>query len=436
MPTDRWNRLERLFTEAVEQPADTRAAFLAVACGPMRACATSSLPWCRQPRHQATSCRRPRSTSSRGRSPARDGAFSPAIGSAPTASSGGSGPAGRARCGGRATSASRATWRSSCCCRIPSSAAERVQAFQREARAAGALNHTNVLTVYDVGEHDGAPYLVTECLEGEPLRARLGAGPVAIDTALDIALQVGPRPGGGTRTRHRPSRPQARERLPRARRPRQDPRLRARDAARRGPARPRLHTRRPASRRDRSLPARPVTWRPSRCAARPPMGARTSSRSASMLYEMIAGQRPFQADSTLATLEAVLTRQPADLVARESGDPASAVSHVVRRCLEKSPDDRFANIAELVSALDAIIESRTRPPPPGLGALLRRPRVMVPHRGDRPRGRCSGPGDGAWRRPARWARTVAAPQIRAALESWRQRRGVSPRAPGAGRPAR
>ena len=45
--------------------------------------------------------------------------------------------------------------------------------FQHEARAAGTLNHPNVLTVYDVGEHDGAPYLVTECLEGESLRERL-----------------------------------------------------------------------------------------------------------------------------------------------------------------------------------------------------------------------------------------------------------------------
>jgi FdhD protein len=46
-----------------------------------------------------------------------------------------------------------------------------------------------VLTVYDIGEHCGAPYIVTECLEGEPLRARLNAGTLPVDTALDIALQ-------------------------------------------------------------------------------------------------------------------------------------------------------------------------------------------------------------------------------------------------------
>ncbi len=71
-----------------------------------------------------------------------------------------------------------------------SGADERMQAFEREARAAGSLNHPGVLTVYDVGDHAGAPYLVTECLDGESLRARIAAGPVPVDTALDIAIQT------------------------------------------------------------------------------------------------------------------------------------------------------------------------------------------------------------------------------------------------------
>jgi serine/threonine protein kinase len=67
---------------------------------------------------------------------------------------------------------------------------ERVRAFEREARAAGTLNHPNVLTVYDVGDYHGAPFLVTECLEGESLRTRLGAGALPVDAALGIADQV------------------------------------------------------------------------------------------------------------------------------------------------------------------------------------------------------------------------------------------------------
>ena len=49
----------------------------------------------------------------------------------------------------------------------------RLQRFEAEARAAGALDHPNVLVVYDVGRHAGAPFIVSELLEGETLRARL-----------------------------------------------------------------------------------------------------------------------------------------------------------------------------------------------------------------------------------------------------------------------
>src|SRR5258708_13485276 len=51
--------------------------------------------------------------------------------------------------------------------------AERLKRFEQEARAASALNHTNILSIFDVGSHEGAPYLVMELLEGETLRERL-----------------------------------------------------------------------------------------------------------------------------------------------------------------------------------------------------------------------------------------------------------------------
>src|SRR2546426_7793176 len=50
---------------------------------------------------------------------------------------------------------------------------DRLRRFELEARAAGILNHPNVLAIYDVGTHEGAPYLVTELLEGDTLRERL-----------------------------------------------------------------------------------------------------------------------------------------------------------------------------------------------------------------------------------------------------------------------
>jgi tRNA A-37 threonylcarbamoyl transferase component Bud32/dipeptidyl aminopeptidase/acylaminoacyl peptidase len=62
--------------------------------------------------------------------------------------------------------------------------------LQREARLAGGLSHPNIVAVYDVGEHGGAPYIVTELLEGETLRERLRRGPVPLSTALEWAIQI------------------------------------------------------------------------------------------------------------------------------------------------------------------------------------------------------------------------------------------------------
>src|SRR6266436_6516212 len=55
---------------------------------------------------------------------------------------------------------------------------DRLRRFEQEAQAAGALNHPNILAVYDVGMHDGSPYIVLELLEGETLRERLDGPPI------------------------------------------------------------------------------------------------------------------------------------------------------------------------------------------------------------------------------------------------------------------
>src|SRR5580700_7581839 len=67
---------------------------------------------------------------------------------------------------------------------------ERLRRFEQEARAASALNHPNILAVYDVGMHDGAPYLVTELLEGATLRDRLSGGALPPRKAVDYAVQT------------------------------------------------------------------------------------------------------------------------------------------------------------------------------------------------------------------------------------------------------
>lgn len=68
--------------------------------------------------------------------------------------------------------------------------ADRLHRFEQEAHAAAALNHPNILAVHDIGQHDGAPYIVSELLEGESLRDRLGGGALPVRKATDYAIQI------------------------------------------------------------------------------------------------------------------------------------------------------------------------------------------------------------------------------------------------------
>jgi len=62
--------------------------------------------------------------------------------------------------------------------------------FEQEARAASALNHPNILSVYDIGEQEGSAYIVSELVEGETLREIIGRGPLPVSKVLDISSQV------------------------------------------------------------------------------------------------------------------------------------------------------------------------------------------------------------------------------------------------------
>ncbi|MBI3664904.1 MAG: serine/threonine protein kinase [Acidobacteria bacterium] len=86
-----------------------------------------------------------------------------------------------------------------------SSDPDRLRRFEQEARAAGMLNHPNILAIYDVGAHEGSPYLVSELLQGETLRDRLKSGAPGLRKTIEYGLQIarglaasgaGPRPTG------------------------------------------------------------------------------------------------------------------------------------------------------------------------------------------------------------------------------------------------
>src|ERR1700682_2312961 len=67
---------------------------------------------------------------------------------------------------------------------------DRLNRFEQEARATSALNHPNILTVYDIGEHKGSPYIVSELLDGEELRDRLDEAPIPLRKVIEYAQQI------------------------------------------------------------------------------------------------------------------------------------------------------------------------------------------------------------------------------------------------------
>src|SRR5262249_48504366 len=67
---------------------------------------------------------------------------------------------------------------------------DRLRRFEQEARAAGGLNHPNILAIYDIGSREGAPYVISELLEGETLGSRLVSGPLPSRKAIDYRIQL------------------------------------------------------------------------------------------------------------------------------------------------------------------------------------------------------------------------------------------------------
>jgi len=408
MPTDRFRRVERIFAEAMEQPAALRDGLLDRACGPdagLRSEIAAMLAAAQRDEFLAV--------------PALD-LFARQISREGWTVK----PGDRIGCytierrlgvGGMGE-----VWRAhdhrlgrdvAIKVLLPRSpdGSDEVRALQREARAAGSLNHANVLTVYDVGEHDGAPYLVTECLEGTPLRARLGEGRLSIDAALEVAIPVarGLEAAHALGIVHRDLKP---ENIFVAR----DGRVKILDFGR-------------ATLRDRPAPQETghsggtgrslMAGTAGYMAPEQLRGEAIDPRAdlfalGVVLHEMLAGKRPFPGKSTLEVLQAVLTVQPPDLRAANPEMPAD-LSSLVRRCLGKVPADRFATAGEVASLLEAIAEKR-KPIPSVLG-VLRRPHAMAIVLVA-----AAAVVLGAWRWRAvgaqnRWARTVAAPEIQRLL---------------------
>ena len=231
---------------------------------------------------------------------------------------------------------------------------ERVRRFDIEARATAALSHPNILAVYDLGWHEGAPYLVTELLEGEDLRQRLAGGAVTTRDAVEVAIQAA-RALSFAHDRnivHRDLKPGNLFVT-------HDGQLKILDF---GLARLAPHSSETldslAATEDEGTAAGTVLGTVGYMAPEQVRGEVADSRSdifslGVVLYELLAKRAPFARATTAETLSAVLRDDPPPLPST-AGDANPALASIVERCLAKRPEDRFQSAHDLALALEAV----------------------------------------------------------------------------------
>jgi serine/threonine protein kinase/Tol biopolymer transport system component len=235
---------------------------------------------------------------------------------------------------------------------------EALHRFEQEARAAGMLNHPNILAIYDIGAQGERRYIVSELLEGESLRARLRQGPVPARKATDYAIQIarGLAAAHEKGIVHRDLKP---ENLFLTR----DGHVKILDFG----LVKLMHPRVPGGEAigvDEHAPTLPVTpTEPGRIlgtvgymAPEQVRGEPGDHRSdifsfGVILYEMLAGRQPFRGDSPVESLNAILKDEPADL---DPDRAPAALDRVVRHCLEKSPAERFQSARDLAFGLGSM----------------------------------------------------------------------------------
>jgi eukaryotic-like serine/threonine-protein kinase len=229
-----------------------------------------------------------------------------------------------------------------------SSDRERLARFEQEARAASALNHPNIVTIYDIGSADGAAYVGMELVAGATLREALAEGPLPLRRLLAIGAQIaqGLAAAHDAGIVHRDLKPEnvmvtydGRVKLldfglaklvtpPRPDRGSQLPT--AGEATQPGTVLGTVHYMSPEQ--VRGLP----------------LDHRTDIFSfGAMLYEMASGERPFRGATPVDTMTAILREEPPEL---PSVGPA--LQRIVRRCLEKAPEERFQSARDLAFALE------------------------------------------------------------------------------------
>jgi eukaryotic-like serine/threonine-protein kinase len=240
---------------------------------------------------------------------------------------------------------------------LPSADPDLKSRFEREAKAIAALTHPHICTLYDVGHQDGTAYLVMEYLEGETLATRIGRGPIKIDDALKLAIEITDALDKAHRAgiTHRDLKP-ANIMLTKSGAKLLDFGL----AKLHGPAVPisisgmtRLATATPNTARGTILGTVPYM------APEQVEGREADARSdiwalGVVAYEMLTGTRPFDGASPASVIGSILKDTPPSISVRQPLAPP-AFELVVQHCLTKDPDERWQTAADLRFAIQSAV---------------------------------------------------------------------------------
>jgi TolB-like protein len=247
---------------------------------------------------------------------------------------------------------------------LPEEIADRrhLRRFEQEARAAGALNHPNVLAVYDVGTHHGAPYVVSELLEGHTLKVRLANGALPVGKAVDHALQIahGLAAAHDKGIVHRDLKPDNVFIT-------EDGRVKILDFGLAKLTRPAPLVQGEVQRiATHATESGVVLGTVGFMSPEQVRGETVDHRSdifsfGAVLYEMLSGVRAFRGDSAVETMNAILKEDPPEVSRTSRISPGLA--GLVRRCLEKRAGDRFHSAHDLALALEAASSGLSGPWP-------------------------------------------------------------------------
>ncbi len=226
---------------------------------------------------------------------------------------------------------------------------DRLRRFTLEAQSAGALNHPNILAIFDIGAQDGAPYMVSELLEGESLRARMTRGKLSATRAVDVARQIasGLAAAHGKGITHRDIKP---ENLFVTK----DGRVKILDFGLAKVAPPATAEGTQATQGGGTEPGVVLGtlhyMSPEQVRGNPADHRSDIFSFGAVFYEMLTGVRPFRGESAVEAMNAILKDEPPEAPA---GTPP-ALDRIARHCLEKEPDQRFQSASDIGFALESM----------------------------------------------------------------------------------